>query len=487
MKKILLSIAVLAMTGNFAKVQSQCIVSNLGVNVKSYNSTTCQVNFDLTWEQEVNNGNKFAYVHLWTGANYHTPAANWAGMYSNPAAFPQAADLANALATISIFNNGTATPGIGITYPPDDPAVTPLSAGLTVVKTPLPGGIRERMTVFNITLTLASCSGVVTIKGDVWASQSANGKNVHCASQGLIFNLNNPRVIGFKVCNPRSVTFGITNNDPSTTITVYYNLYKDDGDGFFEPGTGSGLDGAAILTSGSISIDPLATYSEVQLGYPGSNVSGETGSLWIEVTTTVPAFSFVVIGKLQDPGCSPLPVEFKLFTAVRNHSNVFLAWETASERNTNGFAVERNVSGIWEQVVFIPSQAANGNSDVILNYQYTDLNNTNGITQYRIKLVDLDKKSKYSEIRSVRGEGQLGKTIVYPNPSKDGRVNIVFEEANVRRDISVMDMSGRIMRQIRNISNSNITLDNLVSGIYILRIINIETGEQLAEKIMVNR
>ena len=118
---------------------------------------------------------------------------------------------------------------------------------------------------------------------------------------------------------------------------------------------------------------------------------------------------------------------------------------------------------------------------------FIDPNNAKGITQYRIKQVDIDNKSRLSEIRAVRGEGQLGKTIVYPNPTNDGRVTIVFEETNIVRDVTVMDMSGRIIRQLRSISNNNIQIDNLQPGMYSLRIVAAETGEQSVQKIVVNK
>jgi hypothetical protein len=182
----------------------------------------------------------------------------------------------------------------------------------------------------------------------------------------------------------------------------------------------------------------------------------------------------------------PLPVNFKSFTAARNHSNVLLKWETVFEQNNSGFAVERNTRGTWEQVAFIPTQADGGNSQIALSYQYNDLNNERGMSQYRIKQVDFDAKSKYSEIRAVRGEGQAANTIVYPNPSFNGRVNVVFEDATITRDVSLSDMSGRILKQFKGITNNNIQIDNLAPGMYSLRITVRETGDQSVEKIVVN-
>jgi hypothetical protein len=180
-------------------------------------------------------------------------------------------------------------------------------------------------------------------------------------------------------------------------------------------------------------------------------------------------------------------VSYKSFTAARNHSIVALKWETSFEQNSSGFAIERNIRGTWEQVAFVPSQAPDGNSNSALSYQYNDANNVKGITQYRLRQVDLDARSKYSEIRAVRGEGQAGNTIVYPNPSFDGRVSIVFEDATVSRDASLSDMAGRILKQWKGITNNNIQIDNLTPGMYSLRIVVPETGEQSVEKIIVSK
>jgi hypothetical protein len=183
----------------------------------------------------------------------------------------------------------------------------------------------------------------------------------------------------------------------------------------------------------------------------------------------------------------PLPVNFKSFTAARNHSNVLLKWETVTEQNSNGFAIERNIRGTWEQVAFVPTQAANGYSESLLSYQYNDLNIIKGISQYRIRQVDFDAKSRYSEIRAVRGEGQSGKIIVFPNPSFNGKVIAVFDDATVSRDVSLSDMSGRILKQWKGVTNNNIQIDNLTPGMYSLKITVPETGEQSVQKIIVSQ
>jgi hypothetical protein len=184
----------------------------------------------------------------------------------------------------------------------------------------------------------------------------------------------------------------------------------------------------------------------------------------------------------------PLPVKFSFFTASRTSANaVKLAWQTTSEINNSGFEVQRNTTGTWETAAFIPTLAPGGNSDQVLNYSYTDLNTAKGMSQYRIKQIDFDGKAEYSSIRAVRGEAVSVKTVVYPNPSPDGRVNVVFDDMNGTRDVTLMDLQGRIIRNWKGVANNHLAIDNLNPGIYSLRITVRETGAQTVEKLVVKK
>ncbi len=110
------------------------------------------------------------------------------------------------------------------------------------------------------------------------------------------------------------------------------------------------------------------------------------------------------------------------------------------------------------------------------------------MTEYRLRQIDIDGKFKFSEVRSVRGLEQTSRTtIVYPNPSNDGRVNVVFDESKSMRNISLMDMSGRMINEWKEFSSNSIQIDNLNPGMYSLRVIVLQTGEQSVEKIVINK
>lgn len=186
-----------------------------------------------------------------------------------------------------------------------------------------------------------------------------------------------------------------------------------------------------------------------------------------------------------------LPVSLKSFTAARSQSNpenVTLKWATATEQNNSGFEVEVNTDGSnWRSVGFVPSQALDGNSDRELSYSFSDNNRSRSMSQYRLRQIDRNAVYKYSEIRSVKGLDQKNGMILFPNPSGDGKFNVVFDESNIIRDISVQDMSGRIVRQMNGVSLNSIQIENLTPGMYTVRVIIRSTGEQVVQKVVINK
>ena len=190
-------------------------------------------------------------------------------------------------------------------------------------------------------------------------------------------------------------------------------------------------------------------------------------------------------------GCGeqiPVPISLKSFTVIRVNQFVNLKWTSASESNNLGYEIQRLIgTDNWQTISFVGAQATGGNSSSDLTYTFSDQNATKGVSQYRIKQVDIDRRAKFSEIRAVRGFGQKARTIVYPNPSVSGsKVNILFEEKDGARDVSLMDMSGRVIRQWKRFTNNSLQIENLPPGLYNLKVILRETGAQAIEKIVVN-
>ena len=512
MKKIFLSFLILAIAGYGTKLQAQCSIIQTNVAVQVVSGPTdvgvnqCEYTINTQFDMTSNAGFKYLFFHSWLAADYPTTPI-FDCSQSNAQTPGDATQLGTAINDPgkSFLDYGfvdiPAGAVVGVpqvltfatTYPHDGTVV--LTVGASATRTLQSDGTYHFViTGLQIrTNTGHPCSASLVVKTDIWGTNSnANDPKAQCYICATPSFINDPLISGFKNCNlPRQYSIGISTTDPAV-IDITYKVYLDDNaDNTLQTG---GIDPDILAyTSGTLQISAPGgpgpdTYSSglVSLPAPYSNTAPYKNYNYF-IVVEGPTLPNAIVKLLPDPGCITLPADLVSFTAARNHSNVILKWETRSEQNCSGFAVERNVNGTWQQVAFVASQAQGGNSSDLLSYQYIDLNNTKGITQYRIRQVDFDDRSKYSEIRLVRGDGQIGKIIVYPNPTMDGKVNVSFEDATVAREVSLIDMSGRVIKQMKAITSNSITMENLTPGMYTLRVVIPETGEQTVEKIVVNK
>lgn len=480
MKKILLLFSIILI--GLYNANAQCTVTNVAIQLKSIVSVgdQCQVVFDFSWDEDVNPGNKYACIHLWRSDQYPALEAN--GLAYHPTSnWPTATDLTNAIATIVIENNGGLTPTIGTQYDPD-PTVPVLSNGLDVVKEEIASSNMERMTVRNISLTIPNCTGT-SITGDIWASQAENGHNVHCVSSDVSIIVGNPRITGFLNCEiPRQYSTQIKNVGDAP-ITITYNVYVDEGDGLYEP-TAHDLKitttpiGPYTLAAGQTYNSGLQSYLPYSETKPYSD-----HDLWVQVITE--GFPNYTVYRIENT-CSPLPVHLSSFTAIRKNSMVELKWGTSTELNNKGFEIQREIgAGNFQTIAFVATIAPLGNSQGNLVYSFNDFNPTKEISTYRIKQVDINELAKYSEIRLVRGLGQLNQLIIYPNPVVNGNFKILYADPGVNYDVVLSDMNGKKIKQWNNISSNNLFVDNLTSGMYMLQVANRVTNEIVNLKISV--
>jgi hypothetical protein len=134
--------------------------------------------------------------------------------------------------------------------------------------------------------------------------------------------------------------------------------------------------------------------------------------------------------------------------------------------------------------MFVASKAEGGNSQSDLNYTFTDNSNLSGTIQYRILQLDMDNKTKFSEIRSISDAFQASRLLVYPNPSTNGIVSIVLNDANASYDIQVLDGSGRIVKLYNSVRNT-LQISSLPKGQYLAKVINQQSGESKVEKFII--
>lgn len=463
---------------------SQCTLSNMAVRLRSATSTgsACEVVFDLSWDQVVNSGNKWAYLHFWNAGQYPDLFTNGLA-YQNTSDEPTAADLLTSLATIVISGNASATPSINAVYPADNSVLVLNSAntpGLTVEKETV--GAIERMTLSNIKLTVPDCNGA-SIYADNWASQANNGRGVHCINTNYSFVVGNPRISGNILCAvPRNYNITLTNLSPSP-VSVTYKMYIDDGDGLYEPVAGHDT----LVTPGAVGpfvINAGASYNSGNLDYEpfSSMIPGANKNLWVEVTTA--GMPNVTIDLLLNP-CIPLAVKLGDFKLTRSGKNIILGWETFMEANNAGFEIQKKTNkGEFEKLDFVYSKASGGNSTSRLVYSYTDINTYNGVCEYRLKMIDINGNVVYSETRAIRTKEDGKIFTVYPNPVDGTTIHIVFADATAKNDVVLYDTRGAVVKKWESLTSGDLNVEKLLPGIYLLKAVNRETGDTYTEKLL---
>ena len=159
-----------------------------------------------------------------------------------------------------------------------------------------------------------------------------------------------------------------------------------------------------------------------------------------------------------------LPVTLLDFYGRYIDKTVTLSWSTEREINTKYFTVEKS----FDQVSFIPltNITASGNAQAH-DYQYTDRSSLNGISYYRLKMVDADGRFTYSKIIAISVPVNNA-IIVFPNPVKD-KLFIRLAGMVGPTAISIADAKGTVIKQLQlraGTSETSISTAGLPAGVY---------------------
>ena len=256
----------------------------------------------------------------------------------------------------------------------------------------------------------------------------------------------------------------------NTTLTKRWDLVTPGGGNF--SGT---VNGVAFDVLGSIYISTGAG-----LYYINQNTAnGPAG--------TVQCSLVVAMTGLQDlasnvfPAQSTLPVTLLNFSAAYRNGVTVLNWETENEVNFSHYEVERKTESGADYII-VDSKQANGNAG---RTAYTSSDNisslTDGVVYYRLRMVDVDGKFKYSNVIMVRKEKKTITGIsLSPNPViSTANATVRFEAAsNTVVSLRVMDMAGRqVLAQQNNVTGGTNSiqvnnLNRLQPGLYIIQLVN---------------
>ena len=177
-----------------------------------------------------------------------------------------------------------------------------------------------------------------------------------------------------------------------------------------------------------------------------------------------------------ETGCAVLPVELLEFTGRRESTVlVQLKWKTTNEQHNKGFEVQRSLgnSNNFDSIAFVPAVLLPGYEN---EYALPDNNDFSGISYYRLKQVDLNGSSSFSEIVPVKGYGTEPTLSLYPNPVSDKLTAEIFAANKTTAVLLLTDATQKLLYSANINLNKGINLvsipaSRLDGGLYFVRVI----------------
>ncbi len=219
-------------------------------------------------------------------------------------------------------------------------------------------------------------------------------------------------------------------------------------------------------------------------------LSGSTLSIRFCVDTNT-AIELTTIDNVSVPeaNVSLLPVELISFNAEEKEKKVLLKWATASETNNEKYEIEHSSTG--DRFEKIGETAGFGTSIDLIQYSFTHKRPITGQNYYRLKQIDFDGKFEYSQITTInikRKEDHIN--TFYPNPSKDGIVNLDFlSSQKLTLPVSIYDAIGRKILKlpvdiVKGANKLHFDFSKLEKGIYFVQLEN--NGKVEYQKLIIN-
>ncbi|MBL7698034.1 MAG: T9SS type A sorting domain-containing protein [Chitinophagaceae bacterium] len=159
-----------------------------------------------------------------------------------------------------------------------------------------------------------------------------------------------------------------------------------------------------------------------------------------------------------------VPLNLLSFTARKLSDNqVRLDWSSEEEVNSSHFIVERSSDGkSFEDVGIVIADGAGSGK-----YSFTtDMSSPTGIHFFRLKIIDRDKKIKFSNVVRINSGLSLTKLSLYPNPA-DHFVTVTNNKPN---EAVITNVHGIILKKTMLVNGTQtIDVSGFRTGVYFIK------------------
>ncbi len=241
-----------------------------------------------------------------------------------------------------------------------------------------------------------------------------------------------------------------TNSTSNVNVRLYYEDYASN-------------DCSGVLVQSELVVARWDDSLWVDHGNGGFGGTPSDG--WVETAGLVTDFSPFTLASTTIN--NPLPVELVNFDVYKKIDHVEIKWETASEVNNDYFEVEKSTDGIHFSSIDKQNGAVNSSKNI--KYIAHDYTPDIGLNYYRLKQVDLDGTTEYSDIKSVLFESESPWSFS-PNPT-NGQITLNNINLSSITALNVYDEKGKVVISTDQITDKNLDFSHLQSGIYYIQII----------------
>jgi hypothetical protein len=213
------------------------------------------------------------------------------------------------------------------------------------------------------------------------------------------------------------------------------------------------------VTSGNYYGFKLLPQAPLNAGIGIANTSYDDGEGWATNGFTGYDYPFKVTSFIT------LPTEIISFKTALQGNKVAIDWRTVSEQNSKNFIIEHSSDGnSWTDIATVN---AAGTSNTLKAYSYTHNSPVQGVNFYRLQQTDLDGKSRYGEIRSIKLNTPQPAFLVMANPV----INRVLRvQVNTASNFSFYSTDGRLIwKKQFEPGTQNIQLEGYGKGVFFLK------------------
>ncbi|MFN6081710.1 MAG: T9SS type A sorting domain-containing protein, partial [Bacteroidota bacterium] len=183
--------------------------------------------------------------------------------------------------------------------------------------------------------------------------------------------------------------------------------------------------------------------------------------------------------ELTGPTNNALPVSLLSFAAKRISKNeVLINWLTGNELNNKGFDIERslNFNESFESIGFVSGK---GNSKEKQTYQLLDGNNPHALSFYRLKQTDIDGTVVYSDVVVVKSADDIREpNLMQVWPTANEKQFFIHGNFSGSAKLTIFSGNGQLIAQKSITNQDRLSLENVPSGIYFLRVTGPDNSQQ---------